>query len=122
MGVSKRTFNIIPAWTRTVADLIAEPATVTVCCNGHCKPRSVDLARVLKAEGPFFSFWDRHPPCATPGCGRDVFFYAQRVEANVWMTHMQNGPPAEVDALHAFWRAWKALPHALRPRPPVTPA
>lgn len=100
MGASSRRYNIVFEWTRTVESLIAEGAQVTACCDGKCPSRYVDLAMIRERFGPLFSFWNRRPPC--PTCDRQVFFYAQR--ANVWLTHMRDGMPGDVEELHRAWR------------------
>jgi hypothetical protein len=104
MGASKRRHNVVFAWTETVESLIAEGAQVTACCDGKCKSRYVDLQAIRERFGGKFSFWDRRPPC--PTCDRRVFFYAQR--ANVWLTHMRDGMPGEVERLHRAWREARA--------------
>lgn len=103
----------IMSWEATVSSLQAAGAEVHAHCSKCGVNAPVDLGQVAADPrmGPLFSFWDRRPPCRSPGCGYPVFFVASRPGAGVWPTHMRHAYPSDLDRVTRAWRA--SLPSGL---------
>ncbi len=95
----------IPRWTETVDQLRINGAQVTAHCGACSGSFPVDLERVARAKGAFFSLWNKTERCRTPGCRGRVWFKASLTGTGTPPFAMREAHPMAVRPLDDRWAA-----------------